>query len=129
MRDHRKLRAFQLADSLAIAVYRATAKFPRDEQYGLANQMRRSATSVPCNIVEGCARSTQPDYVRFLDIAYGSACELAYQVSLAHRLGYLADTQFAALHAPAEETARVLGGLIKANRPRAKPTTPVRRKT
>jgi len=59
MRDHTELRAFELADEVAILVYRVTAKFPKEESYGLTSQMRRAAISIPSNIVEGCARDTQ----------------------------------------------------------------------
>jgi four helix bundle protein len=62
MRDHTKLRAFELADEVAVLVYRVTAEFPREELYGLTSQMRRAAVSVPSNIVEGCARDSQTDY-------------------------------------------------------------------
>ena len=89
MRDHRKLRAFELADQLALSVYASTKDFPRDEMFGLVAQIRRAAVSAASNIVEGCARNSLADYLRFLDMAYGSVREVEYQISLASRLGYL----------------------------------------
>ena len=62
MRDHRKLRAFELADEVVLLIYRATREFPKEEMYGLASQMRRTAVSVPSDIVEGCARESQAEY-------------------------------------------------------------------
>jgi four helix bundle protein len=88
-RDHRKLDAFKLADELAIAVYVATSDFPPGERYGLRSQLRRAAASTPTNIVEGCARESQGDYLRFLDIALGSAREALYLISIAKRLSML----------------------------------------
>ena len=114
MRDHTKLRAFELADQLALAIYKSTASFPRDEQFGLTSQMRRSAVSIPSNIVEGCARDSSSDYVRFLDIAFGSLREVEYQASLAYRLGYLAD--YESLAGLMTETSRVLAALIRSLR-------------
>ena len=78
MRDHKKLRAFDLANDLAVSVYNITKRFPRDEQFGLTSQLRRAAVSVPSNIVEGSARKSQADYLHFLDIAYASSKELEY---------------------------------------------------
>ncbi len=125
VRDHTRLRAFELADSLALAVYRHTLAFPRDELFALTAQLRRGAVSIPSNIVEGCARSSQGDYLRFLDIAFASAREVEYQLSLARRLGYLDEAAHGELASLAAETGRVLAGLIRAlraGRPTAKPT-------
>ncbi len=113
MRDHTKLRAFELADEVALLVYRLTATFPREEQYGLTSQMRRAAVSIPSNIVEGCARESQADYLRFLSIAFGSLRELRYQVSLSKRLDFLPNQDFSLVEPKIIETEKVLNGLIK----------------
>jgi four helix bundle protein len=116
MRDHTKLRAFELADQLAISVYQATSSFPREEIFGLTAQLRRGAVSVASNIVEGCARSSEAEYLHFLDIAYGSAGEVEYHISLAHRLGFLPDQVHGELGARSTETAKVLNGLLRSFR-------------
>lgn len=113
MRDHTKLRAFELADELAIAVYKLTDAMPRREQFGLTMQIRRAASSCPSNIVEGCARTTEAEYLHFLDVAYGSECEAAYQLSLAYRLRMLGnENEYRRVQALAVETGKVLNGLI-----------------
>jgi len=116
MRDYKKLRAFELADDLAVAVYKHTWDFPKEERFGLTSQMRRCAVSIPSNIVEGCGRTTHADYLRFLDIAYGSACELEYQISLATRLGFLEEPSAIELSQKCSETARVLNALVNSLR-------------
>jgi four helix bundle protein len=116
MRDHRKLKAFQLADELAVLVYQATCTFPKDGLFGLRAQMRRAAVSVASNIVEGCARRTQGDYLHFLDVAFGSFRELDYQVSLAQRLGYLTTGANELLQQKCTETSKVLAALIRSLR-------------
>lgn len=113
MRGHTKLRAFELADSLAIRVYRSTVSFPREEPFGLTSQMRRAAVSVASNIVAGCARDSTADYLRFLDMAYGSACELQYQISLARRFEYFTKAATDELGEASKETCMVLDGLIR----------------
>ena len=114
MRDHTKLRAFELADQVALVTYRATCNFPNEERFGLVSQMRRSAVSIASSIVRGCARQSHADYLRFLDMAYGSCREFEYQVSLAARLNFLDDSQRVELEPLVQECARVLNGLIRA---------------
>lgn len=116
MRDHTKLRAFELADELAMEVYRLTRAFPPEEACGLTSQIRRAAVSVPSNIVEGCARESSVEYQRFLTIAYGSLRELRYQFSLATQLGYLDQATGVELDALLLETEKVLNGLIRSLR-------------
>jgi len=116
MRDHRKLRAFLLADELAIQIYQLTQQFPKEEMYGLISQMRRAAVSVPSNIVEGCAREGEVEYLRFLEIAFGSLRELHYQLGLAKRLGYCDPALFLACDEKSEETGKVLAALIRSIR-------------
>ncbi len=116
MRDHTKLRAFGLADEVVLLIYQATSKFPKEEIYGLTSQMRRSAVSVPSNIVEGCARESQVEYLRFLEIAFGSLRELHYQFGLSKRLGYLNDHDISGCESKIVETEKVLAALLRSMR-------------
>ena len=116
MRDHTKLRAFELADEVVVLVYRLTAGFPREELYGLTSQMRRAAISVPSNIVEGCARDSQADYLRFLYIAFGSLRELHYQLNLSKRLDFANNQDSSQIELKIVEAEKVLNGLIRALR-------------
>ena len=116
MRDHTKLRAFELSDEVAFLIYQATSKFPKEEIYGLTSQMRRSAVSVPSNIVEGCARESQAEYLRFLEIAFGSLRELHYQFGLSKRLGYLNDHDISGCESKIVETEKVLAALLRSMR-------------
>jgi len=116
MRDHTKLRAFEMADEVAVLVYQVTAGFPREEMYGLTSQIRRAAVSVPSNIVEGCTRVSQADYLRFLPMAFGSLRELHYQLGLSNRLGFMCDQDCSLIEPKIVETEKVLNGLIRALR-------------
>ena len=75
-KDYRRILAWQKCDALAFAVYGATRSFPREELYGMTSQVRRAALSAPTNIVEGCGRRTQRDYLAFLNRAETSVEEL-----------------------------------------------------
>lgn len=122
MRDHTKLRAFELADELAVTIYRLTRDFPKGEIYGLTSQMRRAAVSVPSNIVEGAARESESEYLRFLEVAFGSLRELHYQFTLSQRLGYVQKTLDSSCEPLLVETGKVLAALIRSLRsPRQTP--------
>ena len=116
MRNHTKLRAFELADEIAIITYRKTRGFPKEEIFGLTSQMRRAAVSVPSNIVEGCACESQTEYLRFLEIAFSSLRELHYQFNLAKRLGYLSEKNFSECDLILLEAEKVLGALLRSMR-------------
>ena len=116
MRDHKKLRAFEMADEIAVLAYQVTTGFPKEELFGLTSQMRRAAVSVASNIVEGCARDSQADYVRFLHIAFGSLRELHYQLNLSQRLGFLRNQDSSLIESKIVETEKVLNALIRALR-------------
>src|SRR5438094_109336 len=99
MQDFRKLEVWQLAHRLALASYRATERFPPREQYSLTDQMRRAAVSISSNLSEGCGRGGDADFARFVQMAFGSACELECQLLLSRDLGFLTATTHAELEA------------------------------
>ena len=82
MKDFRNLQVWEKSHQLTLAVYSATRTFPQSELFGLTSQIRRSASSIPANIAEGCGRSSNADFVRFLHVALGSINELSYQLLL-----------------------------------------------
>lgn len=114
MRNYNKIEAWRLADDLTVEIYEKTKAFPREELYGLTNQLRRATYSVPANIVEGSSRETKRDYLHFLHIARGSLSESQYFIHLANRLGYLSESDNAKLLAQSRQTFACLQGLIKA---------------
>jgi four helix bundle protein len=115
-RDHRKLRAFQLSDELVFLKYELTACFPKDETFVLTAQMRRAALSVANNIVEGRALASHGEYLKHLNIAMGSLRELGYDITVAKRRQYATPALIEANETKCEETARVLGALIRSLR-------------
>jgi four helix bundle protein len=111
-RDYKKIKAWQLADELAISVYKTTMSFPREEMFGLTTQMRRACVSVPANIVEGSARNYMKEYLQFLYVAMGSLYELGYYIGFSHRIGYMEDNDFNRLSSLHEGTTKTLRALI-----------------
>lgn len=101
------------AQELTLQAYQATARFPREEAYSLTSQIRRSASSIPSNIAEGCGRGSNNDLARFLHIALGSACEVDYELQLAHELGYVNEGAYATLEREVDEVKKMLSSLIR----------------
>jgi len=110
--SYRDLIAWQKAKALALEIYICTRRFPKDEIYGLTQQMRRAAISVPSNIAEGKGRHSHKELVQFLYRARGSLLELETQLSIAHDLGYIDEPTFKRLEELMAEEGRILNGLI-----------------
>jgi four helix bundle protein len=112
-KPHKKLDAWATAVDLAQLVYKTTDRFPSKEQFGLANQTRRAAVSIPSNIAEGAARQTKKEFIQFLHVSKGSLSELDTQLELAKRLEYLGQTEWETLNELLERVDRMLSGLIR----------------
>ena len=106
--------------TLATHIYRLTSEGTIAKDYGLRDQIRRAAISVPSNIAEGKERETVAEFVRFLYIAKGSAGELRTQLFIAREIGYFSDEQFMVMKEKLERISGMIGNLIKALR---KPAT------
>jgi four helix bundle protein len=114
---HHRLVAWQRADDLFIDIHRLThQRFPRSEQYELGSQLRRAAFSVAANIVEGTARRTLPDGLRFFNIASASLAELGYGLHAAHRLGDIDADVMRVFDRRVREVGAPLHGLIRSYR-------------
>ena len=120
MQDFRRLAVWQKAHAHVLALYKATAAFPPAERYGLTTQIRRCAASIPANIAEATGRRVGPDGTRFYEIAVGSAAELEYHLLLARDLGLLSSEDHRRLQVATEEIKRMLAGLIRSQRTRAR---------
>lgn len=97
MQDFKKLVVWQKAHQLALAIYKGTMRFSKEELYGLTSQMRRAGVSISATIAEGCGRRSKVDFARFLQISVGSASELEYHLVLAHDLGFMKGQDFQAV--------------------------------
>ena len=112
MKDFHDLNVWRKAHVLTLDVYRATKNFPKQEMFGLTSQARRASASIGANIAEGCGRSSNSEFARFLYIAMGSASELQYHLLLSKDLGFLHTEDHACLEGLVEEEKRMLASLI-----------------
>jgi len=98
MRDFKKYDIWKLSHQFTLDVYDISKNFPKDEVYGITSQIRRASSSIPTNISEGCGRSSDAEFSRFLTIALGSANEVEYLIILSKDLNYLSENQFIRLN-------------------------------
>jgi four helix bundle protein len=112
MQDFRNLKVWQKAHALTLAVYQASAAFPGDERFGLTIQLRRTSSSIPMYLAEGCGRETDAEFRKSLSLAMGAANQLEYQLLLAHDLGFLASSLHTQLTKDVIEVKRMTAGLI-----------------
>jgi four helix bundle protein len=119
--SYRELVAWRKAMLLVREIYDATRTFPKEELYGLTNQLRRAAVSVPSNIAEGQARFSPKEFCHFLSHARGSLVELETQLLIAQDLGYLSAITSTTLLEHAAELGRALNGLIASIKNAASP--------
>jgi four helix bundle protein len=118
--SYRELIAWQQGVEFVVAIYRATAAFPKEEIYGLTSQLRRAAVSIPSNIAEGQGRLTEGEFRHFLGQARGSLWELNTQLEIARRLNFLAPHQHTSVQNQADELGKILNGLISSDLTRQK---------
>jgi len=109
---HCKLIVWEKAVQLCTAIYVVTRKFPREELYGLTNQLRRASGSIPSNIAEGYGRGSRIQYKQFVSIALGSYMELQTQLTIATRLGFLGPSDFEKVEVLASEVGKMLSALL-----------------
>ena len=116
MSDYKKLKVWEDAHKFTVDIYNITQKFPNNEQYGLTSQIRRSSSSIPTNIVEGCGQLDNGNLIRFLGIAKGSAFEVEYQLLLAKDLKYINEKDYDELNEKIQKIISMLTNLIKSLR-------------
>jgi four helix bundle protein len=110
----KELLVWQKARDLAVEIYKISQPGPFRSDFGLRDQLRRAAVSVPSNIAEGDERDTDKDAIRFLYMAKGSLAELRTQIEIARRIDYLSEEVFQGLEERAVIIGKMLGSLIKA---------------
>ena len=110
------LDVFKLSHSLTIEIYKLTENFPPEEKFGLSGQMRRSASSIPVNIVEGASRLGTKEYRQFVGIARGSSAEISNQLLLSKDLDYNSEQDYRSLKERYDGIAKMLTALIKTSK-------------
>jgi four helix bundle protein len=111
MRTHEKLEVWKKSVDFVVEVYKLTDSFPNAEKFGLISQIRRASVSIPSNIAEGAARNSEKEFLQFLSISQGSTSEVATQILISFRLGFIDEKNYLDLSAKLNEIGRMLTGL------------------
>ena len=112
MTDYKDLIVWQKSMELARIIYRLTSRFPRDEVFGLTNQIKRAVVSIPSNIAEGFGRGSDREFIHFLRIAKGSAAEVETQILISEDLHYVSPDDAQTALSLCDEILRMLGTMI-----------------
>lgn len=110
--SYQDLEVWKQTKELVIHIYQVTKSFPKDEQFGLTNQLRRAAVSVPSNIAEGCGRNHFKDSIQFFFISRGGLYEMETQILIAVDLGYVNDSDKKSILEKIKSCKRLLNGFI-----------------
>jgi four helix bundle protein len=113
LQDFKNLKVWRKAHLLVLEVYKVTTHFPKNELYGITSQIRRACISISANIAEGCCRSSDADFGRFLQMGMGSASELEYLLLLAHDLGLLKTPDHSRLTSEVTDIKRMIASFIQ----------------
>ena len=120
IQNFKDLDAWRVAHQLVLAIYKITQEFPKEELYGLTNQIRRAVVSIVSNIAEGFNRSSYSEKARFYTIALGSVAEVQSQMEVAKDLGYVTLETYDELIVASTDVHKLINGLIKGARKRGK---------
>lgn len=113
MKDFREIKVWQKSHQLVLNIYKISCTFPNDEKFGLISPIKRAAISIPTNIAEGCGRNSDPDFARFLEIAYGSANEVDYLLTLSKDLSILDNQSYRNVNTDLMEVKKMLSSLVR----------------
>ena len=106
------LKVWQKSHQLVLDIYKITKKFPKEEIFSLVDQIKRSSSSIPTNIVEGNERKTKNEFIQFLYVSKGSCAETKYHLLLAKDLGYISETEYQDLNNRIIEISKMLSSFI-----------------
>lgn len=113
IKTHKDLDAWKISVELVTEIYQLTGNYPKDEIFGLTNQMRRASISIPSNIAEGAARNSKKEFIQFLYIALGSQQELDTQLLISRNLNFITEDSYNQITDKVQTVGKLLNGLIK----------------